>query len=722
MPSKLSGKLFQMRWVAICLGIIGVLSGAVAQSPRIVRLKDGPAHRADRILIVPKQGRSAMLDTLHARHKARLKKSFPGLGNIQVIELPPGVSAADMVARYRQSGEVELADLDVVLTACTQPNDPRLANGDQWHLNNFGQSDGVFDADMDAVEAWSNLNSASNVIVAFVDSGLRVTHQDIAANLWINPGEIPGNGIDDDGNGAIDDVHGINAGGSSGFGSGNLTDNFGHGTHVAGILGAVGNNGLGVSGVAWGVKIMPCRFLDDTGRGTLSDLTECLAYAKTNGANVINCSFEISELELGPQSFMMMSNAFWSLRDAGIVVVAAAGNSGFDTDALRIYPACFAIDNIISVMASSRSDTYLGYNYGATTIDLAAPGFEILSTYFRSDSDYYSMSGTSMAAPCVAGAAALILAKFPHLTPQQVINRILGTVDKVPDFASKCVTGGRLNLARALSGGFTMLPGTYSWIPTNGMTSLTLTDNGVSAAQQLGFSFRYSGKEYTNLHVAANGLLGFVNLSLSASVNTNLPLPSVPNAILCPFWDDLNPAGGGQVWFATMGTAPNRYAVVSWVEVPHKLSSSTKFTFQAVLYENENVRFQYAKVNSGNSQYAQGVSATIGLEDFMGGVGTKYSFMGSPSVVTNGQSILFIPNGRPGMEPSLEYVSTVANGGCHLRISGVPGERCVVQVSSDLVAWSGVSTNLIPQDGVLPIADMSTNGPSNRFYRAVIQP
>ncbi|MBK7998151.1 MAG: S8 family serine peptidase [Verrucomicrobia bacterium] len=715
MPSKLSVKYFQMRWVAICLGLIGVLSDAVAQSPRIVRLKDGPAHREDRILIVPKQGRSAMVNTLHARHKARLKKSFPGMGNIQVIELPPGVSAAEMVARYRQSGEVESADLDVVLTACAQPNDPRVANGDQWHLNNFGQSGGVFDADMDAVEAWSNLNSASNVIVAVVDSGLRVTHQDIAANLWVNPGEIRGNGIDDDGNGAIDDVHGLNSTGPTP--SGNLTDYFGHGTHVAGILGAVGNNALGVSGVAWSTRLMTCRFLDNFGNGYASDLIECLNYARTNGAKVVNCSFETP----GPIN-TALSNAFWNLREAGVVVVAAAGNTGLDTDLAPRYPACFAIDNIISVMASSRSDTYLGYNYGATTIDLAAPGFDILSTYYRSDSDYYLMSGTSMATPCVAGAAALILAKFPHLTAQQVVNRVLGTVDKVPDFSGKCVTGGRLNLARALSGGFTIFPGTYAWIPTNGMTSLTLTDNGVSGARPLGFSFGYTGKEYTNLYVGANGLVGFLNLSLSASSNTNLPLSTIPNAILCPFWDDLNPAGGGQVWFGTMGTAPNRYAVVSWVEVPHKLSASTKFTFQIILYENENVRFQYAKVNSGNSQYAQGVSATIGLEDFMGGVGTKYSFMGSPSVVTNGQAILFIPNGNPGVEPSIEYVSPVGSGGSHLRVNGVPGERCVVQVSPDLVTWSDVATNLIPDDGVLPISDLATAGPPNRFYRAVIRP
>ena len=139
-------------------------------------------------------------------------------------------------------------------------------------------------------------------------------------------------------------------------------------------------------------------------------------------------------------------------------------------------------------MASSRSDTYLGYNYGATTVDLAAPGWEILSTYNRSDSDYYSLSGTSMATPCVAAAAALVLAKFPNLTAQQVINRIMGTVDPLPAFSGMCVTGGRLNLARALSGGFGIHPGTYSWVPTNGMTSLTLTDNGFGSKAAMGTS------------------------------------------------------------------------------------------------------------------------------------------------------------------------------------------------------------------------------------------
>ena len=716
MPSILSGNIFWARWIALGLVLAGLLADAAAQSPRVSRLKDGTAYREDRILIIPKADRAASLGRFHSQSRARVRKMFPGMGNIHVLELPAGVSALEMVNRYRQSGEVESADLDIVLTACGLPDDPRLVNGEQWHLNNFGQSGGVFGADMHAAEAWDIQNSASNIIVAVIDSGIRRTHQDLAANLWVNPGEIPGNGIDDDHNGAIDDVNGINT--TTATPTGTLTDNFGHGTHVAGILGAVGNNGIGVSGVARRVKIMACRFLDDGGNGFASDLTECLDYARTNGAKVINCSFETP----GPINGGL-SNAFWRLRSSGVVVVAAAGNSSLDTDIVPRYPACFEIDNIISVMASSRSDTYLGYNYGATTVDLAAPGWEILSTYNRSDSDYYSLSGTSMATPCVAAAAALVLAKFPNLTAQQVINRIMGTVDPLPAFSGKCVTGGRLNLARALSGGFGIHPGTYSWVPTNGMTSLTLTDNGVSPARVLPFTFRYGGKNYTNLYVGANGVMGFVSLNLGSTSNTDLPLSATPNALVCPLWDNLNPAAGGNVWFGTLGTAPNRSAVVSWVDAPHFTTAGgqTKFTFQAILYENQNIRFQYARVNDGNPAYVQGLSATIGLEDFMGGAAAKYSYNGS-SMVTNGQSILFIPDGRPGLLPAVEYVSSTPGSGYQFRVTGPPAERCIVQTSSNLVSWTGLMTNLIPDDGVLAVSEPLDAGPVRRFYRAVIQP
>jgi len=714
----MSGNYFGARWIALGLGLAGFLAEAAAQSPRVARLRDGTAYREDRIMIVPKPDRAAALGRFHTQSRARLRKAFPGMGNIQVLEVPAGVSAQELVERYRQSGEVESADLDIMLTSCGLLDDLRVVNGDQWHLNNFGQLGGVFGADMHASAAWDIQNSASNVIVAVIDSGIRRTHQDLAANLWVNSGEIPANGIDDAHNGSVDDVNGINT--TTPTATGNLTDNFGHGTHVAGILGAVGNNTTGISGVAWRVKIMACRFLDDGGNGFATDLIECLGYARTNGAKVVNCSFETPGPVNGP-----LSNAFWSLRNSGIVVVAAAGNSGLDTDIVPRYPACFEIDNIISVMASSRSDAYVSYNYGATTVDLAAPGIEILSTYSRHDADYFSMSGTSMATPCVAGAAALVMAKFPNLSAQQVVSRILGTVDKPPAFAGKCVTGGRLNLTRALSGGFGIYPGTYSWVPTNGMTALTLGDNGVSA-RMLPFPFQFGGKSYTNLYVGANGVLGFVNLAntLANTSNSDLPLSAPPNALICPFWDDLNPAAGGQVWFGTAGTAPNRSAVVSWVQVPHKQTGGgqTKFTFQAILYENQNIRFQHAKVNDGNFLYVQGLSATIGLEDFMGGAAAKYSYNGSPSIVTNGQSILFIPDGRSGLVPAVEFVSSAQGTGYQFRVAGPPAERCIIQTSSDMVSWTGLITNLIPDDGVLPVNQPLEAGLAHRFFRAVIQP
>ena len=163
--------------------------------------------------------------------------------------------------------------------------------------------------------------------------------------------------------------------------------------------------------------------------------------------------------------------------------------------------------------------------------------------------------------------------------------------------------------------------------------------------------------------------------------------------------------------------------MVSWVEVPHKQTTGgqTKFTFQAILYENQNIRFQYAKVNDGNPSYVQGLSATIGLEDFMGGVAAKYSYNGS-SVVTNGQSILFIPDGRPGLLPAVEFVSSTPGTGYQFRVTGPPAERCIIQLSSNLVSWTGLITNLIPDDGVLAVSDPLDAGPVRRFYRAVIQP
>ena len=692
------------------------------QAPRLGQLSGGASYREDRILIIPKAGRGNDLERLHGRARTKLRKKFPGLGSIEVIDLPPGASAQEMVNRYRQSGHVEAAGLDLWIEVSAISSDPQVLNGGQWHLNNVGQSAGVYDADIDAPEAWSILNSAENVIVAVIDSGLRQTHQDLAANLWTRPGEIPSNGIDDDRNGIIDDVHGINTVNDSG----DPTDDYWHGTHVSGILGAVGNNGIGVSGVAWRVQIMPLKFLNDKGGGSLSDVVSCLDYARTNGARVINCSFVIPGSSLTGDNYRMLSNAFWSIRAAGIVVVAAAGNSGTDNDVIPYYPAGFGydgMDNVIAVGATTRTDN-LVYNYGATSVHLAAPGYDVLSTYNASDSSYLSQSGTSMATPCVAGAAALVMAKFPNLDYRKVISRILGTVDAVPGLSGRCVTGGRLNLAKALSGGFSIKPAVYSWVPTNGMTPLTLADDGVTPALQLPFSFRFGGQDYTRLYVGANGIVGFKNVILSATLNVDLPLSALPNSIICPFWDNLNPASGGRVWFGTTGTEPHRSVVISWVEVPHFITSGgqTKFTFQTILHESQEIAFQYATVQPGNPLYISGLSATIGVEDFTGAVAGKYSYNGNPNLVTNNQAILFTPDGNPVSAPIVVQLGGPKSGRLQLKVTAQPNGRCIIKVSEDFSCWTKLATNVIPASGVLDFTDMKVGNRPQRFYQAVIEP
>ena len=722
MPSKKSWSTVQAPWTALFLSFAFASGQGLAEELVIVRPPDGPAYREGRILIIPRAGRTAALNQLHGQTGARLRRAFPNFGNVHVLELPHGLSARETITRYRQSGHVEAAALDLVFQASVLPNDPSLVNGEQWSLNNFGQNGGVMDADIDAPEAWNILNSASNVIVAIVDSGARLSHQDLAGNLWVNPGEIPGNGIDDDHNGFVDDVHGINTINDTG----NPSDDYWHGTHVAGIIGAVGNNGVGVSGIAWRVQLMPLKFLNQDGNGSLSDVMGCLDYARNKGAKVVNCSFTLPGAGLSANDYRMLSNVFWSVRAAGIIVVAAAGNNGTDNDTSPYYPASFGrdgMDNVIAVGATTRSDTPI-YNYGATSVHLAAPGFDILSTFNASDSSYASQSGTSMATPCVAGAVALVWAKFPALTYPQIIARLTGTVDVLPGLAGKYVSGGRLNLARALSGSFTIRPADYGWVPTNGMASIALADDGVSTAQALPFRFQFGGRDYTNIYVGANGIIGFINSpALTNTGNMDMPTTSAPNAIVCPLWDNLNPAAGGSVWFGTSGVAPYRNVVVSWADVPHFVTAGgqTRFTFQAILHESGQIAFQYAFVQTGNPTYVRGKNATIGVEDFMGAVAAKYSYNGEQTV-TNNQTILFVPDGSSLPVPTLTRLAGPAGGQLQLRVTAQVGERCVVKASDDLSIWTSLATNVIPPSGTWDYSDTNALVHLHRFYQVAAGP
>ena len=730
-------------WTGRRLARMGAIGMLICAFP-LVRGGDLDTSRAapfrpDRILVKSRKGLNLTeLVAFHEIAGTHVLREFPALEHLQVLQLPDGAKVEAMVARYERSGLVEYAEPDLLLFTATAPNDPYYTGGSLWHLHNTGQTSGLADADLDGPEAWDTMNSAGDVVIAIVDTGVRYTHEDLAANMWVNPGEIPDNGKDDDGNGFIDDVYGINAVTNTG----DPWDTLGHGTEVAGIAGAHGNNGVGVTGVSWRVKIMACRFFDDAGNASVSDAIQCIDYARTKGARVINASFGSAGYSY---SFYTAIN---SCRSAGIVFVAAAGNDSGNNDAAPYYPASYDLDNIVAVAATTRADALAEYsNYGATSVDLGAPGSAITTTDASSDSAFTLGSGTSYAAPVVTGAFALMRARYPAETYKQLIDRVLEATDPLPGLSGKCMSGGRLNLHKAIGPSlvaeFTANPMTgeapltvtfndisfgnvtswwwefgdgstsahqhpthtyitegnfmvkltvqtiagatssktqtvsavanyqirsalYEWIDPAGMQPIALSDDGVSPAQSLPFAFRFYDRTYTQLYAGANGLMGFDNQNLSTAQNSDLPNPAAPNNILCPFWDDLNPAAGGAVYIGTFGTAPSRKVVVSWVGVPHKSNPPGSYTFQAVLEEGSHqILFQYQNMNlGGRNPGASGKSATIGVEHSSGRVAARYSHNGS-TLVGNNQAIRFAPTSTSHMRvtPSTDFLSSGNVGG-----------------------------------------------------------
>lgn len=645
------------------------------------------------------------------------------------------------------------------------PDDPEF--GRQWGLQNDGQPlqgiPGQPGADIDATEAWNYSTGDRDIIVAVIDSGVDFTNPDLGGSqidsplIWKNPGEnCPGcatDGQDNDQNGLIDDWRGwdwVNN-------DANPLDENGHGTHVAGVIAAQGDNGYGVAGIAWDVQIMALKTFGSGGGGDVSQSIEAIMYAVAHGAHVINASWGSFQ-----QSFFLR-DAIDFAGEQNVLVVAAAGNDGVDTDLFGHFPSALDIDTMISVGASNNRDEIAEFsNFGLQTVDLAAPGENIYSTWtsYNLERPHQFLSGTSMATPHVSGAAALVFARYPNATPVGVKNLLFNSVDPVPSMSGRLATGGRLNVGTAVScenepqvwidrpvPGFAAVPdssaplrvfGTlcaspggvavevrvngeavelideggglftgefspddegpititatatigdlvdqhtitgqgvlnyqavgdrYEWLDATGGEQLTFEDRNLDAPVETPFPIRFYDRTFEQVRIGENGIIGLGETHVTQNFNSSIPDVLPPNGFVAPFWDDLSITDGhGEIWYDTIGEAPDRRFVVTWHDVPHisQVTGPTvpsgdpnAITFQAIFEESTgDIVFQYQDVAFGNAAFDFGNQATIGLEHFAGSIGNLFSHE-EPGLVgyASETSIRFRLRqpGQPGIQPT----------------------------------------------------------------------
>ncbi len=423
----------------ICLLAVSFLFAAALQA-----FAAGEYKKGEILVKLKKTAPLAAPGIISALSRERVRRMLEnrGYNRLYRLKLKPGETVKERVEEALRDPNVEFAQPNYIYHALETPNDPYFRL--QWSLLDKGQkvlsTHGKKGADIKMPYAWDRATGSSGIVVAVVDSGIDYTHPDLAANVWTNPS--PGT------LGYPNDIHGINAI----TGSGDPMDDFGHGSHVSGIIGAVGNNGVGISGVNWHVSIMALKFLDQNGFGTTDGAVKCLDYAlaeKQAGVDIraINASWGGGPADPARQAAIQQAS------DDGILFVAAAGNNGTDNDLEPMYPASFNIPGVISVAASNMNDKLAFFSdYGKNSVHVAAPGINILSTVPASISDkgtpgYAVESGTSMAAPFVSGLAALTASVNKSLTAAQIKSLILDNADflRLP-----VMTGGRINAARTI--------------------------------------------------------------------------------------------------------------------------------------------------------------------------------------------------------------------------------------------------------------------------------
>jgi subtilisin family serine protease len=424
------------RLIVVCLLILGFSALALPQKTSEIYVKD-------EILIKLASGNAARL-AIEALNSdgATVVEQLGDLG-WKRIKLPGSRSVNDAVRLYAGFAGVEYAQPNFYYHLLLTPNDPQFTSTGMYGLTKIS-----------APQAWDLTTGSSSVVVADVDTGMRYTHQDLAPNAWINPGEIAANGVDDDNNGFIDDVYGWDFF----FNDSNpIDDAGGHGSHTAGTIGAAGNNLLNVVGVNWNVKIMPIKIYSPNGTDSTSAmLVNAYSYIrmmKLRGVNIRVTNNSYGDCGEACGYDQATKDGLDAMGDAGILNVFAAGNSSVnnDTTPAHSYPSVYTSPSILAVASSTSTDARSSFScWGPISVDLAAPGSGVLSTYNTSDTATATLSGTSMATPHTTGAAALLSAYNPNLSVASLKATLMNTVDVLPAWNSLVKSGGRLNIFAAL--------------------------------------------------------------------------------------------------------------------------------------------------------------------------------------------------------------------------------------------------------------------------------
>ncbi|HSE19463.1 MAG TPA: S8 family peptidase [Pyrinomonadaceae bacterium] len=414
-----------------------------------ISLNDARRFGRPEVLVKFKSGVSQeTIERLTAQRNDRVEDRIENVNGLESIDDLDNADATTVAGEYSQLAEVEYAEpnFEIELDAVEGPLVPVLPHdpqfNDQWALANSGQRGGKQGADISATLAWATSTGNGKVVVAVLDSGVDYTHEDLIQNMWMRPATMAP--YHDDELGTIDDEHGFNAIDSAT----DPMDENGHGTHCAGIIGAEGENDIGIAGVNWKVQIMPLKFMNAGGFGTTKDAIEAINYVidrKKAGVNVRIISASWGSTQRSRALEDIIRKAY----ENDILFVAAAGNSTVNNDRNPHFPSSYNVPNVISVAALDRHDQLASFsNYGVKSVAIAAPGVDILSTWLGDG--YEEKSGTSMATPVVSGVAALVLAEHSRMSVDELKKKLLASSDPIVALKGKIATGGRINAAKAL--------------------------------------------------------------------------------------------------------------------------------------------------------------------------------------------------------------------------------------------------------------------------------